>query len=314
MNILVTGATGYIGKHLCSKIYEDASIAITKLGRKEDLHQNILKSPHMTNDSDWSAVLKGVDTVVHLAGLAHLTNKELSDSENDFNKINCDAVINLAQQTINLGVKRFIFFSSISVISGNSKIEALSQNSQISPENDYGRSKAKAEQQLLNLFQNCLSELVIIRPPLVYSGNAPGNFKSLLNITSKRLPLPLGGVNNKRNILSLDNLCDFTLKCINFKSDASGIYTIADTEVISTGDIIKNLALGMGNRSSVFYFPPKILLFFVTLLGKKQTFDKICGDLLVDSSFAMKKFNWQPVISTPEALKKSGKDFSALQK
>jgi len=309
VNILITGANGYIGSEVCNCLEESGNHKLIKLSRKPAPSGVFVQSPELGPESDWKKLLVDVDVVLHLAGRAHILNEVVQNPLAEFNRINFEGTLKLANQAIVSGVKRFIFFSSIGVIGAVAGKEVLSETTQLCPNLDYAVSKAKAEVELQKLFQNSDAELVIIRPPLVYSGSAPGNFRSLLKAVYKRTPLPLGSINNSRMLVSVYNLADFVETCIEFKGKASGVYIVADNQKVTTTQILECLAVGMEKKSALIKLPYVVLNVLCSLIGKKKKLDKLCGDFIVDCSKAENVFGWKPVLATEEALKLAGKEY-----
>lgn len=307
MKVLITGANGFIGRHLCRKLDESREISLIKASR-----QNIAefkKSPDLTNSANWKPLLENVDTVIHLAARAHILNDGSKNPFQEFMDANCNATLNLARQALDAGIKKFVFFSSIGVNSGSSASEAITSSSKACPTNDYATSKAEAESQLNRLFKNSQVDLIIFRPPLVYSFDAPGNFHTLLKASKKRLPLPFGSINNKRSLLSIRNLTDVVERAIVIEKKLSDTFAISDDEILSTAEIVNALSEGMGFKSRTFKFPPSLLKATSLLLKKSDILEKICGDLFIDNSHAKKALGWNPRFNTTTELNRAGKLF-----
>ena len=183
MNILITGVSGFIGQALVAELIRQSFSISIAVRQKSNLFPDEVKQFVVRNfesDSDFSASLIGVDCVIHLAGKAHVIDKNKASVLDEFRLINTDLTLNLARQAAAAGVNRFVFLSSIGV-NGNQNIKPFLESDAPNPQEPYAISKYEAEQGLFELSKETDMEVVIIRPPLVYGENAPGNFGRLMN-------------------------------------------------------------------------------------------------------------------------------------
>mgnify|MGYP004002045347 FL=1 len=192
MKVLLTGATGFIGQALVAELIRQSFSISIAVRQKSNLFPDEVKQFVVRNfesDSDFSASLIGVDCVIHLAGKAHVIDKNKASVLDEFRLINTDLTLNLASQAAAAGVNRFIFLSSIGV-NGNQNTKPFLESDTHNPQEPYAISKYEAEQGLFKLAEETDMEVVIIRPPLVYGANAPGNFGRLMSWVSKKYPAP----------------------------------------------------------------------------------------------------------------------------
>ncbi|MGB0466075.1 MAG: NAD-dependent epimerase/dehydratase family protein [Pontibacterium sp.] len=313
-NILITGANGFIGKSLCH-ILSDQNYRVSAPVR------NVVKPLETINyikmdleNSIPDSLCCDVDCVVHLAGRAHITDDKVKNPLESFRRVNCDISLRLAEQALKAGVKRFVFISSIGVNGAQTTTQAFNELSRPTPHADYAVSKYEAEQSLTALLKNTPMELVIIRPPLVYGANAPGNFKSLLKLVAAGIPLPLAAINNQRSFVSLENLVDFISLSIVHPAAANEIFLISDGVDISTGEMVNYMAEGMAKKIWLLPVPVFLMRWCANLLGRSGTYIQLCASLVVDSGKARTLLGWKPVMGTGEALVKAGRDFKFAQK
>jgi nucleoside-diphosphate-sugar epimerase len=251
-----------------------------------------------------------IDAIVHCAGLAH--GKLPNADYQDYRAANVALTEALAEFSLDTGAKKFVFLSTIGV-HGRISSEPVSESSSFSPYDSYSRSKLEAEKRLVELFesQDRRNELVIIRPPLIVGNNAPGNFGKLVRLCALPIPLPFGMIKNKRTVLSNDNLVDFIRYAL-AKSDVSGVFTLADDEVISTKDIATEIKASLGRSQIMVPVPTGVLKVLLSLLGKPQFYEQLCEDLVIDNTRA-KSQGWQPVVTSRETLNNAVR-FSAANK
>lgn len=292
MTVLITGANGFVGTHLIDKIhsYYDIVGQVRKLSNMTS-NQVALFELDINGFSDWVAHLDDVNTIIHLASVAH-------NNSNDFdyiNRVNVEGTIQLAKQAAEFGVKRFIFISSISAI-GNATCfeEVYDENSLLVPCSQFAQAKVDAEDALLKLSYETGMEVVIIRPVLIYGEDAPGNFGKLVNIVSKLPMLPFALCNNKRSFISIDNIVDFIYVCIEHPNAKNEVFCISDGFDISIKEFTNEIAKGL----NTYLFQIPIPNFFFNLIGKitgKQTkINQLVGDLKVNSDKAKTLLSWSP--------------------
>jgi nucleoside-diphosphate-sugar epimerase len=254
-----------------------------------------------------SAACQDFDCIVHLAGRAHVLSEHDQNPLEAFRRANCGATLRLAQQAVESGVRRFIFISSIGVNGAETSRKPFDEFSNPKPHADYAISKLEAEEGLKKLLAGTETELVIIRPPLVYGVDAPGNFARLLKFVATGLPLPLGRINNRRSIVSLENLVSFISLCIEHSAAAGQLFLVSDGEDISTTEMVLALAQGMGKKPLMLPVPDSLLKVGAKLLGKESLYTQLCCSLQVDSSKARSLLGWKPQENTLEALEKIGR-------
>ena len=256
-------------------------------------------NPH----TNWTDALVGVDVVIHLAARVHIMNDVALDPLEEYRNANTLATIHLAQEAAKAGVKRFIYLSSIKVNGEEtSPGQSYSEDSAPAPIDPYGVSKWEAELGLEKVCTQTGMQFVIIRPPLVYGPGVKANFQKLMGLVAKGLPLPLGAVHNQRSMLALDNLVSFIAEVTTNPLAANQRFLLSDGKDVSTTQLLKLLAKGMGKSIWLLPVPAFILKAAAQMFGASAAADRLLGSLRIDSSKARRLLQWQPPLSAEEGI------------
>lgn len=295
--IIVTGATGFVGRTLC-KALKSSGYTVCPTSRIEPFNQSdfdYFVTGNITEDTDWTKILCSVDVVIHLAARAHIVNDRSDNPLAEYRLSNTLPTIKLGRDAIRAGVRRFIFISSIGVNGAETFGDPYRFSDIAMPHSPYAISKYEAESELKSLFQGTSSELVILRPPLIYGLDAPGNFALLMGLVEKRLPIPLGCISNKRSFISLENFVGLVEVCISHPKAANKTLLISDGVDLSTSDFVKLIGTLVNKEPLLFWLPPRPTRFFLEKIGKKIMAKSLYGDLQIYSQDTFELLNWKPV-------------------
>jgi len=232
---------------------------------------------------------------------------KLSDPLQAFREVNTYGTLNLAQQAADAGVKRFIFISSIKVNGESTELGSpFTPDDSYIPIDPYGLSKYEAEVGLRKIAAETGMEVVIIRPPLVYGPGVKANFAAMMKWVSRGVPLPLGGIKkNRRSLVSVDNLVDLIITCIDHPKAANQTFLVSDNEDVSTTALLKNIAKSLNIPSHLLPVPASWFNLASQLIGKPTIAQRLCGSLQVDISKTMALLDWKPPYSSTESMKKT---------
>jgi UDP-glucose 4-epimerase len=298
--VLVTGASGFVGRHVAPA-----------LARAGWVVRRALRAPSGSDDevlidsigpaTDWKAALAGVDVVVHLAARVHRQNEE--HEVELYRSVNIDGTLHLARCAASAGVRQFIFVSSVLVHGRSNDGRApFSENDTLTPRGVYGMSKAVAEAGLKALAQDGDMCVTVLRPPLVYGAGAKGNFKLLVKAVKLGIPLPFAAIRNHRAVLSVENLTSFILQRLSRADRKFDVFLLADEEQVSTAEFIRRLARAAGAKSRLFPVPTFILSALFKISGQLEAHDSLIGSLKLDVSKAAST-GWRPQITLDEGLR-----------
>lgn len=294
MRVLVTGATGFVGRTLVPMLLEAGHEVVAATRSPQTLPCQSFVVGDIGPETDWSKPLEKVDAVVHLAARAHKLKDDASDPEQAFMDTNARATENLVRQA---QACRFIFLSTIGVHGNASNGAPISEGSPLQPHDPYTCSKLEAEQAV-----KVGGSYTIIRPPLIYGQGAPGNLEQLCSRISTGKPMPLGNASGKRSMISVRNIGSLIVRALEDDRALNQTFVVADERPIQTNDLIRCLAKEMGISLKLTNLPAPLLKGGATLLGKSSTFEKLFGDLLVDSSKVRSELDWQPPFEPAEDL------------
>ena len=310
--ILVTGASGFVGKALCANLIERSPLRISV---REKTAGNWLAGVDVIEASlcpeqDWITALSEVSVIVHCAARVHVMNEESGDPLAEFRRVNVDGTLRLARQAAEVGVRRFVFVSSIKVNGEHSLSGHPFTADQIpSPGDPYGVSKCEAEAGLRALSQETGIEVVIIRPPLVYGPGVKANFQAMMRWLGRGVPLPLGSISNRRSMVALDNLVDLIVTCIDHPAAANQTFLVSDGEDLSTTQLLQRLGRALGKPACLVPVPPALLKLGAALVGKPAIAQRLCGSLQVDISKTRQLLGWVPPLSVDEGLKRAAEGY-----
>ena len=303
MNILITGAAGFLGKTLCSRLdVEDHNLRCAV--RAQAQSENSI-AVGIGPETVWDEALIDISTVIHLAARVHVMKDDVSDPSAEFRQVNIDGTLNLARQAAASGVQRFIFLSSVKVNGEETSGHPFSEQNPPHPQDPYAVSKFEAELGLQKIARETDMDVVIIRPPLVYGPGVKGNFATMMRWINKGIPLPLGSIHNQRSLVGLDNLVDFIITCIDHPAVANQTFLVSDGEDLSTTDLFRRVGQAMGKPARLIPVPMSALKFCARLLGKQAMAQRLCGNLQVDISKARQLLGWSPPVSVDEGLRRA---------
>ena len=310
MRVLITGVNGYVGNRLHSVLKQhnfSVSGSVRESQGSGSIDNKLIVTGDISSFDNWYQVLSDIDIIIHLAAMAHIISETSDESKmlDKYRAVNRDATLRLAQGAVDAGVRRFVYVSSIGVL-GNATIDYIFDNrSNYNPQESYAVSKMEAEVGLKKIVELSNMEVVIVRPPLVYGPSSPGNFYRLLKLVDIGLPLPLGGMEAKKSMISLDNLCNLLMKTITEPLPKYSKFVVSDGSNWSTAELVSLIAKNMGNKRPLFTLPGLILNAFASLVGKREEIRKLSVPLQVDGSETAEILNWSPIQSPEDGLKEA---------
>ena len=277
MKLLITGSTGFVGSYFVSK-YKDKYEIKTFSFLKDDI-----------NTLDCNEI----DVVFHLSALVHQMN---GADAIEYEKVNVRQTLDLAKKAKESGVKHFVFMSTVKVY-GEETSSVYTENTICNPEDEYGKSKLKAELELLKL-ENENFKISILRTPIIYGYGVKANIKNLVNLVNKVPVLPFGKIDNRRSMVYVGNICHLVDEIIT--QQKAGIFLASDDEPLSTSMLIKLIAKNLRKRVYLIKIP-----FFESFLKiLKPSFHKrLYGSLEVDNTISREKLNLINPYSVEEGIR-----------
>ena len=295
--ILVTGACGFVGRPLVAAL-ADAGYAVRAATRSPAAFPPGIEAvgvPDFTEPVDWDAILRGIDLVVHTAGLAHADSSEFPAGM--FDRVNRIATHELAAAAARAGVKHFIFISSVRAQVGASAAHALRETDEPRPTDRYGRSKLDAEVAV----RASGVPFTILRPVVIYGPHAKANIRLLVRLASLPIPLPFAAFDNRRSILSVDNLISAILFALNNRTTMGETFLIADPVPVALRDIFAMLRRAQGRKPRLVPIPPGLIRLGLIALGQGHLWERIGGELVVDTG-KFEALGWRPAVDTDAGL------------
>ena len=304
--LLVTGANGFVGSAFCQAL---AARDVPFVPCVRTLAGSGLRGPaafetgDLSGEVDWAPALAGCSVVVHLAARVHMMREQSADPEAVYKAMNVDATMRLAEQAAAQGVRRFVFVSSVKVNGERTFDQPFRADDAPAPEDPYGRSKLAAEQALQAWAARTGVELVIVRPPLVYGPGVRANFLRLMQLVKSGVPLPLGGIRNRRSMVALSNLVDFLMLCTTHPAAAGATWMVSDNRDLGLPELIRLIAGAMGRPARLLPVPAGLLSAGAGLLGRRAAAGRLLDSLQVDVSPALSRLGWTPPLTVETAIR-----------
>lgn len=283
--IFITGSTGFVGTYLVNELKKRQ---IPFLAGNRTVYGDIF------TQEKWEQILEGCDNIVHLAARVHIMDETNTNPLDEFRKMNVKATLNIAHASKKIGVRRFIFISSIKVNGEETFNHPFKASDTPAPQDPYGISKMEAEIELMKLHEPGIFEVVIIRPPLIYGPKVKANFEKLFHFVSRELPMPFGLVKNKRSFVSVFNLIDLIIETLTHPLAGGEIFMVSDDCDLSLPELINCIAKVQGKAVQLLPIPLGLMKFGALMLGKKSYSARLFGNLQVDIEKTKKLLDWKP--------------------
>jgi UDP-glucose 4-epimerase len=297
--VLVTGASGFVGRHLSPTLARDGW-SVRRAVRQPSASADDVVIESIGSETDWSNALAGVEAVVHLAARVHHPHEEYATEI--YRSVNTEGTLHLARCAAKAGVRQFIFVSTVLVHGRSNDGRApFSEKDDLTPRGLYGLSKAAAEAGLKTLAHEGAMNITVVRPPLVYGSGAKGNFALLAKAVKRGIPLPFAAIQNHRAFLSVENLASFIARRLLKPDGQFEIFLVADAEQVSTPEFIRRLARAAGKSPRLFPMPTQLLSALLAISGRQEAHDSLIGSLELDLSKAAST-GWRPQVTLDEGL------------
>jgi UDP-glucose 4-epimerase len=309
LRILVTGASGFIGSALTSAL-ANAGHRVRAASRKRTEGVAVpgiewMELPDLEREVDWKPLLEDIDVVIHLAAIAHRSHID----SGQYARANRLATANLARSCAKHGVKRIIFMSSIGAQAGSAADSVVTERDEPWPITAYDRAKLAAEEEI----RRAGVPFTILRPVIVYGPGAKANIALMMRIASLPVPLPFGSFKNRRSLLSIDNLVEAVMVCLDNPETINRTFIVCDPEPITLAEMLATMREAAGRSPRLVPVPPLAVRALIIATGRQSLWDRIGRDL-VASSADLQKVGWSPQVETRDGLRSMVKAAMALQR
>ena len=304
--VLITGASGFIGRHVCRHLI-DAGFSVHAAVRRPNPdavlhrceHVHVTGSMEHLRPGDWP--LRGIDAVVHLAARVHRPAARSGPGRDKFRRVNVEATKSLFDACHRCGVHRFVFLSSIAAAA----LDRPPGSEPRSRRRAYAVSKYEAEQQLIERSARSPVETVLLRPPMVYGPQAPGNIDRLVRAIRAGALLPLGSLHHRRSLIYVENLTDAIVRCLVHPASRDGVFEVADDTPVTPRELALLIGRASGCRPRLVPVPPRLLRVAGRCCGRGDAIASLTTPLIADTAAIRNRLGWQPPFTTEQGIARS---------
>jgi len=312
LKVLLTGGTGFIGNHLLRRLGEEPHevSAFIRRGRPSPPYDQLAEWIPLRPFQSVPALcetMRHVDVLVHLAGRAHISSRESPRERRLFFETNAEFTRTLARAAVKAGVRRFIYMSSIGVVTSRGAEHAINEASPLKPETSYGQSKLAGEEALREESARAAMEYVILRVPLVYGPGNRANMARLIRWVLTGIPLPFASVRNRRSFLSVFNAVDLVCNVLTHPNVANQAYCISENQDVSISQLVEKIAEAAGVAPRLISLPQ----FVNEFIRHVPIASKLVNSLYIDSSKIQYDLDWQPPASMDDTLREMCREYKA---
>lgn len=309
--ILVTGATGFIGRALIARLRSDGEsvAALVRGAASYDPEVPVLRADLAEEAALPAAAFEDVGAVIHLAGHAHREEPSDDAGRAAVMATNRDGTLRLASAAAQAGVRRFVFVSTAAVHGPGPFETPIMESAPFAPQTIYAVSKAEAEAGLWELSPSHGLEVCVLRPPLVYGPGAPGNFARIVDWASKGRPLPSAAAGSRRSMIGVTNLCDALVTAARHPAAAGCVFFASDAETLSTGEIYKHLCHAFGTTPRFLPVPRLMLRGGLSMLGRGGDAARLLDSFRLDTTAIQEVLRWHPPISADIELSRVARGY-----
>ncbi len=258
------------------------------------------------------SALRGVETVVHLAARVHVMSDQATDPWAEYRRTNVDGTRLLLEESLAVGVRRFVFFSTVKAL-GESTDTPWTEQTHPAPTDPYGISKLEAEQVVRELATAGRMAATVLRLPLAYGPGMKANMLRLFEVVDRGIPLPMGGVRNRRSLVFAGNVAAAVERVLATPAAAGETFFVSDGHDVSTPELIRAIAQALGRPARLVSVPPllfraagrlgDLLAPLVRLPVSSAVVARLFGSLVVDSSKLARVIGFRPPFSLDEGLR-----------
>jgi UDP-glucose 4-epimerase len=300
VKILVTGATGFVGRRVCAALIAENHDVVAVVRPSSD--RSVLPAQVTVREvadlrrADWPSIAADADAVVWLAARVHVMHETEANPDAAFRALNVDAPLACLEQLPQLGA--FVYMSSVKVNGEATPSDrAFTEADAPAPEDPYGRSKRDAEEALSRALVGRRTRLTVLRPPLVYGPGVGGNFRRMFDLVrfASRVPLPFGGLRNRRSLIFVDDLANVTARAVMRGGEQTRVYLVAGNDTPSTSELLAEVGRASGVRPLLVPVPGAVHAVARRMPKVGPALSRLTGSLVVDATRARRELDWQPV-------------------
>ncbi|NIO42779.1 MAG: NAD-dependent epimerase/dehydratase family protein [Burkholderiales bacterium] len=309
MDVLVTGANGFAGRHVCQRLVATGH-TVRGAVRSQDAAAALPNhvEPYLVGDIEtfhgWPAAVDGAESVVHLIARTHVIKEYENDPLARYRAVNVEGTRRLLEACREASVRRFLYVSSIKAV-GEGADHAYCENDPCRPEDAYGVSKLEAEEVVRQLGRELDLEPVIVRPPLVYGAGVGGNFLRMLRVVERGLPLPVGSVRNVRSMVFVENLASAVETCLTSPAASGETFHVADDRPLDTPTLVRLLAKYLNRPARLISVPASLLRLTGALTNQQGQVSRLTGSLTVSTKKIERLLGWHPPVSVADGIRRT---------
>lgn len=306
MKAAVSGASGFVGRRLLQALAASGDEAVP-LVRTAGAVPGAIAIGDLSADGPIN--LPRMDALVHLAARVHVMHERASDPLEAYRRANVHGTRRMLEAARRAGAARFVFVSTIKVLGEETPPDRpFGQDAPPNPVDPYAVSKLEAENAVIEFCERHAMTWSIVRPVLVHGSGVGGNFVQLIRLVDSQVPLPFGAIDNRRSLLSVDNLAAFLAAALYHPYLSGRIVNLADEPAHSTPSMIRSLAAALGRRARLFPVPARALELAAALVGRGAAVQRLTRSLHVDTSQLVREMPWQPPVSWEQAFQETVAD------
>ncbi len=306
MRILVTGATGFVGRRVVDWLGARGHAVVAVTRGMAPSSSDAAVAWHTVTDihsaNNWAPLLHGVDGIVHLAGIAHVLDRADATLLDQYRTVTTEGTVTLARAAVGAQVKRFVFMSSVRVHGDPVGEAPLRESDHCEPVDAYGRSKLEAERGLARITNESDLEVVVLRPPLVYGPGVRANFLRMIEWIDRGRPLPFGAVANRRSLVHLDNLAAAIEQSLVHPNAAGKTFLVSDGEDVSTAELARRIGIALARPVRLINVPPRLMEWALCCIGRGADYRRLFGSLAVDASHIRHELGFRPPVRLDDGL------------